>query len=140
MPAAKRLILTDNEHITLRELAQANGVPCRTRMRAMALRLNAIGWSTKQIAAHLGWHEHTLRNTLKRWQNFGLVGLWERSRTGRNRTWTEEDWLVIEQCLNEPRRYSALQLSQQLQQVKQIHLGAEQIRRILKKKDILGKE
>ncbi len=69
MPAAKRLILTDNENIPLRELAHAHGVPRRTRMRAMALRLNAIGWSTKQIADHLGWHEHTLRNTLKLWQN-----------------------------------------------------------------------
>ena len=44
-----------------------------------------------------------------------------------------------EQWLSEPRSYSANRLSQKLAAERQVHLGAEQIRRILKKKLALEK-
>lgn len=41
---------------------------------------------------------------------------------------------MLEQWVNEPRRYSAAQLSRKLSQERQVELGKEQVRRILKKK------
>lgn len=52
---------------------------------------------------------------------------------GKKRTWHEVDWQVVEKCLAQNRRYSARQLSQKLLEERQIELGAEQIRRLLKK-------
>lgn len=66
------------------------------------------------------------------------MGLWDAPRTGRKRRWQTEDWQVVEQAVKEPRRYSARQLSQKLFESRQIHLGQEQVRRILKKKATVG--
>ena len=134
MPAPIRINLTEQEDRTLRELSYADGVPYRTRQRAMALRLNAHRWTTPEIAHYLDWHEHTVRATLRRWQELGLAGLWEAAGRGRQRRWSQDDWQALEQWLNEPRRYSAQQLSRKLMEERQVELGAEQVRRILKKK------
>ena len=64
----------------------------------------------------------------------GLGGLWEAQGRGRHRRWNQQDWQVLEQWVNEPRRYSAAQLSHKLSQERQVELGKEQVRRILKKK------
>jgi hypothetical protein len=48
-----KIVLTDEEDRTLRELSYANGVPQRVKQRATALRLNASGWRVPQIAVHL---------------------------------------------------------------------------------------
>lgn len=45
----------------------------------------------------------------------------------------------MEQWLNEPRSISSRQLSQRLARERQVFLGAEQVRRILKKKVALEK-
>ena len=91
MPAPIRINLTEQEDRTLRELSYADGVPYRTRQRAMALRLNAHGWTTPKIAHYLDWHEHTVRATPRRWQELGLAGLWEAAGRGRQRRWSQED-------------------------------------------------
>lgn len=122
MPAPLRIILANEEDRTLRELSCANKVPQRTKQRAMALRLNAYGWNVLQIAKYLEWAEQTVRDTLRRWQQHGLGGLWESPRRGRHPGWTDED----------------RQLSHKLATERQVELGAEQVRRILKKKMIVG--
>ena len=66
------------------------------------------------------------------------MGLWDAPRAGRNRRWSDEDWQVVEQAVQEPRRYSARQLSQKLLEIRQVQLGQEQVRRILKKKATTG--
>ncbi|MEP0915138.1 hypothetical protein NDI45_30205 [Leptolyngbya sp. GB1-A1] len=53
MPAALQICLTAEEDRPLRELSYADGVPERVKQRASALRLNAAGWRTNQIAQHL---------------------------------------------------------------------------------------
>jgi transposase len=75
-----------------------------------------------------------VRETIHRWQAWGLGGLWEAAGRGRHRRWTQADWQALEQWVNEPRRYSAAQLSHKLNQERQVELGKEQVRRILKKK------
>ncbi|NJK50640.1 helix-turn-helix domain-containing protein [Candidatus Gracilibacteria bacterium] len=134
MPAPIKLNLTEEEDRTLRELSHADGVPHRTRMRAMAIRLNASGWRTPQIARYLDWHEHTVRAAIRRWQTVGLAGLWEASGRGRPSRWSYSDWQALEQWADEPRRYSARQLSYKLAMERKVNLGSEQVRRILKKK------
>ena len=134
MPAPLKIALTEEEERTLRELSYANGVPKRVKQRADVLRLNASGWSVQQIAEHLDWAPQTVRETIHRWQDKGLGGLWEAQGRGRHRRWNQEDWQALKHWVNEPRRYSAAQLSRKLSQQRQVELGKEQVRRILKKK------
>lgn len=114
MPAPVQITLIEEEDRTLRELSCADGVPYRTRQRAMALRLNACGWRVSQIAEYLDWIDQTVRETIQRWEQKGLSGLWEASGRGRYRRWSDADWQVLEQWVNAPRRYSAQQLSHKL--------------------------
>lgn len=138
MPAPMRVKLNEEEDRTLKELCCADGVPERTKQRALAIRLNAHGWNTPQIAQFLEWHEHTVRAALKRWETKGLGGLWEALGRGRKRSWSEANWQLIEQWLKEPRRYSAAQLQQKWQEHCGVNVGAEQVRRIVKKKAMCG--
>lgn len=137
MPAPLRIHLTEEEDRTLRELSYARSVPQRVKQRATALRLNAVGWKVDQIAAHLDWASQTVRETIHRWQVGGLGGLWEAPGRGRHRRWNQEDWQALAQWVQEPRRYSAAQLSYKLATERQVDLGKEQVRRILKKKLLL---
>jgi len=133
MPTPIHICLSEEEDRTLRELSHADGVPHRTRQRATAVRLNASQWTVSKIACYLDWHEHTVRVTLQRWQSKGLGGLWEALGRGRPGRWNHQDGQALEQWVNEPRRYSAAQLSYKLSQERQVELGKEQVRRILKK-------
>jgi transposase len=133
MPAPLKISLSEEEDRTLRELSYANYVPQRVKQRASALRLNASGWKVQQIAQHFDWATQTVRETIHRWQERGLGGLGEAEGRGRHRCWNQEDWQALEQWVNEPRRYSAAQLSYKLAQERQVELGKEQVRRILKK-------
>lgn len=77
MPAPLRITLNKSEDLTLQELSMANNVPRRTKLRAIALRLNADGWNVQRIAEHLKQSPHTVRQTIRRWKTGGLYGLWE---------------------------------------------------------------
>jgi len=68
--ASIQIVLTDEEDRTLSELRVATTVPQRTRDRAHMLRLNAQGWTVP--AEIFECHEHTVRATLRRWQDKGL--------------------------------------------------------------------
>ena len=74
MPAPIRIVLTEEEDRTLLELRVVTCVPQRTRDRAHILRLNAQGWNTPAIAETFECHEHTVRATIRRWQDGGLGG------------------------------------------------------------------
>jgi len=139
MPAALKITLTTEENQTLHELEVAQTVPRRTKQRAMALRLNAKGWKVREIADYLEWAESTVRETIHRWKKRGLTGLWEAGGRGQKPRWTQEDWIAVEEWLKEPRSISSKQLSQRLARERQVFLGAEQVRRILKKKVALEK-
>jgi transposase len=92
----------------------------------------------RTIAEYLDWGQQTVRQTIKRWQLQGLGGLWEALLWRKKQSWHEVDWQVVEKCLGQNRRYSARQLSQKLFEERQIELGGEQIRRVLKKRGGIG--
>ena len=140
MPAALKITLTPKEDRTIKELELASLVPRRTKQRATVLRLNSRGWTVKAIAEYLKCASSTVTSAIHRWESQGLVGLWEAEGRGRKATWKNEDWQVLETWLSQERSYSARQLSQKLAAERQVRLGAEQVRRILLKKNGVGKD
>ncbi|MDV2990398.1 MAG: hypothetical protein N4J56_007619 [Chroococcidiopsis sp. SAG 2025] len=139
MPAPLRIVLTESEDRTLSELRVAKTVAQRTRDRAQMLRLNAQGWVVPAIAEIFECQEQTVRETIRRWQQQGLGGLWDASGRGAKAKWQEADMAYLEQCLEqEARTYNSQQLAQKLEQERQVNLSADRIRRILKKRALVG--
>ena len=130
-----RVFLTSSQERTLFELSKAPKVPQRTKDRASAIRLSAMGWKVERIAVYLKWSKSTVRSTIHRWKNLGLMGLWDAPRSGRKRKWLPENIEPIAEKLEKDQRtYNSRQILQILAQVNQVHLSERQLRRILKKK------
>lgn len=141
MPAALQIVLNEDEDRTLSELRVATTVSRRTRDRAHMLRLNAQGWTAPLIAEIFECQEHTVRQTIRRWQQQGLGGLWDARGRGAKAKWLEADMAYLEQCLEQqPRTYNSKQLAQKLKQERQVNLSADRIRRILQKRAFVGSE
>jgi transposase len=139
MPAPLHIQLTPEEERTLSELRTASTVPYRTRDRAHVLRLNANGWTVEKIAECFNWHEQTVRQTIHRWEKFGLGGLWEAPGRGAKPKWQEADLQYLEQSLEqEQRTYNSEQLAKKLASDRQVELSPDRIRRVLKKRGSLG--
>jgi transposase len=103
------------------------------------LRLNAQGWSVPALAEIFECQENTVRQALRRWQQEGLAGLWDALGRGAKPKWQEADIAYLEQCLEQDRRtYNSRQLSQKLEQERQVELSADRIRRILQKRASFG--
>lgn len=135
-----RVFLTSEEERTLFELSRARNVPQRTKERANALRLSAMGWKVERIAVYLKWATSTVRSTIHQWKNRGLMGLWDAPRSGRKRKWLPENIeLITEKLDKEERTYNTRQLLEILATVNQVHLSERQLRRILKKKLLMEK-
>jgi transposase len=135
MPAPLRIILTEDEERTLSELREAQSVPYRTRDRAHMLQLNAQGWNVPAIAEIFQCHQHTVRATLRRWEHYGLGGLWEAPGRGAKPKWQPSDLDYLMTCLDEePRTYNSAQLAQKLKQERLVDLSRDRLRRLLKKK------
>ena len=135
MPAPLRIILAAEEDYTLTELRHAQSVPQRTRDRAHMLRLNAQGWNVPVIAEIFECHPHTVRATLRRWEERGLGGLWEAPGRGAKPKWRIADLDYLSDCLDhEPRTYNSVQLAKKLKQERLVDLSSDRLRRLLKKK------
>jgi len=126
--------LQKTEEETLYELARSSHHP-RIRQRAEALRLSHSGLSVSQIAEHLHWNQQTVRNTFHRWQQGGLIALWDAPRSGRKPRWQEEDIEFLQSHLdNDQRAFNSRQLSELLYRERKVQLSADWISRILKKR------
>lgn len=134
-------ILSAEEDRTLLELRTATNVPQRTKDRAEVLRLSHRGWTTEQIAEYFDWRVETVRETIYRWRDQGLGGLWDAPRPGRRPKWQEADMAHLEQSLQqEAQTHNSKQLVHQLQQERQVTLSPRHLRRILKKRATAGSE
>lgn len=134
-------ILTTEEDRTLLELRTATSVPQRTKDRAEVLRLSHRGWTTEKIAEYFDCRVETVRETIYRWRDQGLGGLWDAPRPGRRPRWQEADIAHLEQSLQqETQTHNTKQLVHQLQQQRQVTLSPRHLRRILKKRATAGSE
>lgn len=140
MPAPLSIRLNDEEDRTLYELSVADGVPKRTKVRAMVLRLSASGWGVAQIADHLQQAPQTVRQTIDRWQTGGLGGLWEATGRGKKRCWQEADLKAVEGWLEEERSYTSQQLSEKLTKERGVNIQAKWLQRLLKKRGGFGND
>lgn len=97
------------------------------------------GGRLEQLQKLMKCHEHTVRATIRRWQEQGLGGLWEASGRGTKRKWAEADMEYLEQCLEQqPRTYNSKQLATKLEQERQVSLSGDRIRHILQKRAFGG--
>lgn len=139
MPAPVHIVLTEEEDRTLSELRVAKTVPQRTRDRAHMLRLNAQKWTVPAIAEIFECHEHTVRATLRRWEQNGLGGLSEAPGRGAKRKWQEADLQSVEQWVEqEPRTYNSPQLAQKLAEERSCQLSPRRLRHLLQKRGFVG--
>jgi transposase len=130
-----RVFLTPEQDRTLRELRTAQPLPQQVRDRAEVIRLNGHGWVVEQIAEYFDWEAQTVRETMRRWQERGLGGLWDAPKPGGQRRWEEAPTSYLEDCLRQdPRRYSAKQLVEKLAQERNVHLSPEQVRQTLRQR------
>jgi transposase len=77
MGARLRVFLTPEQNWTLFELRTARTVPQRVKDRAEAVRMSHQGMYVEKIAVFFNWNVQTVRDTLHRWQQHGLGGLWD---------------------------------------------------------------
>lgn len=140
MGARLRIFLTPSQDQTLLKL-RTEDVPQKVKDRASVIRLNAQGWYVEKIAVHFNWTPQTVREVLHKWKKLGMEGLWELPGRGRKPRWSEEDIVFLEKCLKEePRTYNSSQLAQKLEIERNIHLGSDRLRRVLKKRGSFGNE
>ena len=133
--APLRVFLTISQEKTLLELSKAIGIPQRTKERASALRLSSMGWKIEKIAIYLKCSKQTVRETIHRWRKYGLIGLWDKNRSGRKRKWGVADLIEVEKKLEvEQQSYTSKKIRNFWLNERKIDLSERQIRRILKKK------
>ena len=99
-----------------------------------------MGWKVEKIAVYLKWSKPTVRTAIHRWENLGLMGLWDERRSGRRRKWQPENIEEITIKLDkEQRTYNTRQLLEILATLNGVYLSSRQLRRILKKKLLMEK-
>ena len=136
-----RVFLNREEERTLWELSKAEIVTLRTRERAQVLRLSSQGWKVDKIAKYMKCNKETVRRTIHRWKEKRLGGLYSKKGSGRKKKWSDEDLQVIEDKLEkEERSYHSKQLCTILKEERNIEMSERQMRRILKKRIMSGKE
>lgn len=59
----------------LRRLEMSSHIKPKVRLRAQVIRLNAAGWSRRQIAKHTGRSYNSINRDIQRWCERGLDGL-----------------------------------------------------------------
>lgn len=70
-----RITLTPDERGAVDGERRAAKTAAVVRVRCRMVLLAADGWSPPRIARHLGYHPHTVRAALRRFQERGLTGL-----------------------------------------------------------------
>jgi transposase len=138
MPAPLKIALNENERTMLEDLRVATKIVQRTRDRAHMLLLNDAGWRVPQIAKVFCCHDSTVRATIQRWQEKGLMGLQDAPGRGVKPKCNEEDWLYLESLLEEERTYNSKQLAQKLEEQREITLSTDRLRKGLKKRGFVG--
>jgi transposase len=101
MPKIIRVSLTPAQRAELQRRTHQRFLPPRRRERLEMVRLADRGWTTPQIAQHLGRHEQTVRKYLKAFLANGFDALGDRPVPGRPPRLTPTQVAALEQLLDE---------------------------------------
>ena len=82
--------LTDSELVTL-EFAYKNHVSARVRTRAHIIILSSKGYPLQAIADICEITRQTVSTVINRWEESGIIGLYDRPRPGKPRSLTSDD-------------------------------------------------
>ena len=135
MGARLQIELSTDQELTLYELSLATTVPKRVQERALMVRLSHQGLYVEQIAKFMHRNVRTVRESLNRWKDNGLGGLWDAPHPGAQRRWHEQDLEYLESCLREEQKtYNSRQLADKLKQQCNVTLTPGHLREVLKKR------
>ena len=130
-----QIVLTAEQERTLYELCSATTVPQRVIERALMVRLSHQGLYVEQIATFTHRNVRTVRESLNRWKDNGLGGLWDAPHPGAKSRWEESDLEYLESCLREETKtYNSRQLADKLKQERNVTLTPGHLRDVLKKR------
>lgn len=85
----------NQEHELLQAVQKASSMPVQLVERAKMLLLSAAEMKAGAIAAQMGRSPDCVRRRIKRFNNEGLMGLFDRPRSGRPRQYTAEQALQV---------------------------------------------
>lgn len=125
------ITLTREDRAALDRVRHAPKTAAVVRVRCQMLLFSADGWSPPRIARHLGYHPHTVRAALHRFQARGLVGLApDPPGPAPNTSRREQVTAALGQLLDQERTWTAAQLTAALRE-QGIALSVRQVRKYL---------
>jgi transposase len=128
-----RLTLTSDERQAVERARRAAKTAPVVRARCQMVLLSADGWSPPRIARHLGYHPHTVRAVLHRFQDRGLVGLTpDPPGPAPDTSRREQVTTALDRLLAQPRTWTAAQLAAALGE-EGIRLSTRQLRKYLRR-------
>ena len=135
-----RVRLTDAEQQELQRRAHQPAVKARTRDRLEMVRLSHAGWSAPRIARHLGVCEQRVRHWLKTFLRAGFDALPDRPHPGQQSALTAaKEEAIREKLRQEPRTWTAGQLTEWVAEHLKVRLSADRLARRLKRARITYK-
>lgn len=129
----QHLKLTPEQDEQLRGLEMSPHVKPKIRLRAQVIRLNAAGWSRRQIATHTRRTYGTICQDLKRWGERGLDGLADAPATNQPEKLSQPIRAFVCDKLQEERIWTCTHLIEAVEKQFGIRVGREAMRlRILR--------
>ena len=126
------ITLAPEDRLALERLRHQAKTPIAVRARCQMLLLSADGWSPPKIAAHLTYHPHTVRATLRRFEERGVAGLTpELPGPPPDAARREQVTAALTRRLDQERTWTAAQLAAALGE-EGIALSTRQTRRYLR--------
>lgn len=123
------LIETDQQ--TLQEAYRHHGNH-RVRLRAQAILLSHRGYKLSEISQILESHRDRVSVWMDRWEQKGLLGLYDQPRSGRPTTYTDEELEYFKEQLDQtPQQLELAQAALEARTGKQS--GKDTLKRALKK-------
>jgi transposase len=129
--------LTQNEIITLEQLHINHPKPA-ARRRAHTILLNNQGLPLNKIVPILRQNRQAIASTIKKWEEYGLCGLFDKKRTGRPKTLSSvQEIQVIELVHQSPRSLKAVVC--EIEKKIGISVGLSIVKRLCKKAGLIWK-
>lgn len=124
----QRLELSTEEDVQLRRIEQSPHIKPKVRLRASVIRLNAAGWSRRELARHTGRSYATICQDLGRWQGRGVDGLADGLASNQPEKISSPIRAFVLEKLGEERIWTCSQLTEAVKKEFGIKIGREAMR------------